>query len=309
MPTAWNWSFGDGSLVNITDKNPVHTFTNAGTYSVSLNATNSAGSATITRGNYIRVVSPVPQAYFSITPEFGTAPLLVTFTDGSTNAVSLSWSYGDGGTSSDTNPTHTYNDNQTFTVSLTATNSAGKSNTMNRTISMFATPPANVTVANFTESQPIITSPIITFNSGSSKNVTTWDWDFGDGTAHNTTENPVHNYANPGTYTVTLVTKYLDIPVVGGVSTTPSIASISPATGPTAGGTVVTITGTNFNDATEVKFGATAATTFAVNSNTQITATSPDVSSVVPVPGVVDVSVTTAGGTSAIVAGDQFTYT
>jgi len=66
---------------------------------------------------------------------------------------------------------------------------------------------------------------------------------------------------------------------------------------------VVTITGANFTGATAVKFGATAATTFTVNTATQITATAPAGSA-----GTVDVTVTTAGGTSATSAADQYTY-
>jgi PGF-pre-PGF domain-containing protein len=60
-PASWNWSFGDGSLVNATDQNPVHTYAGAGTYTVSLNATNTAGSDTLVRGGYITVnAAPVP---------------------------------------------------------------------------------------------------------------------------------------------------------------------------------------------------------------------------------------------------------
>ena len=71
---------------------------------------------------------------------------------------------------------------------------------------------------------------------------------------------------------------------------------------PAAGGTIVTITGTDFTGATAVEFGSTAATTFTVNSATQITAT--DAAGT----GVVDVTVATVGGTSATAAADQFTY-
>ncbi|MNW94848.1 IPT/TIG domain protein [compost metagenome] len=82
----------------------------------------------------------------------------------------------------------------------------------------------------------------------------------------------------------------------------PTVTSISPTAGPTAGGTSVTITGTGFTGATAVTFGATAATGFTVNSATQITATAPSGS------GTVDVRVTTTGGTSATGAADQYTY-
>jgi PKD repeat protein len=57
-PTSWSWNFGDSSSVNATVKNPVHTYSSAGTYTVSLTATNSAGSSTFTRSNYITVTSP-----------------------------------------------------------------------------------------------------------------------------------------------------------------------------------------------------------------------------------------------------------
>ncbi|MGC2775495.1 MAG: IPT/TIG domain-containing protein, partial [Bradyrhizobium sp.] len=82
----------------------------------------------------------------------------------------------------------------------------------------------------------------------------------------------------------------------------PTVTSISPTSGLAAGGTSVTITGTSFTGATAVNFGATPATGFTVNSATSITATSPAGT------GTVDVRVTTAGGTSATSAADQFTY-
>ncbi|WP_309145061.1 MULTISPECIES: IPT/TIG domain-containing protein [unclassified Bradyrhizobium] len=83
----------------------------------------------------------------------------------------------------------------------------------------------------------------------------------------------------------------------------PTVTSITPTSGPEAGGTVVAITGTGFTGATAVKFGATAATSFTVNSATSITATAPAGA------GTVDVTVTTPVGTSATSAADRFTYT
>ena len=74
----------------------------------------------------------------------------------------------------------------------------------------------------------------------------------------------------------------------------PSVTSVSPASGPTAGGTSVTINGTGFTGATAVSFGGTAASTFTVNSSSKITATAPAESA-----GTVDITVTTPGGTSA----------
>jgi PKD repeat protein len=57
-PTSWSWTFGDGNPTNSTQQNPLHTYAPAGTYNVTLTATNTAGSAALTRTSYI-VVSPI----------------------------------------------------------------------------------------------------------------------------------------------------------------------------------------------------------------------------------------------------------
>ena len=83
----------------------------------------------------------------------------------------------------------------------------------------------------------------------------------------------------------------------------PTVAGISPTAGPAAGGTSVTITGAGFTGTTAVDFGSTAATSFVVDSDTQITATSPGESA-----DTVDVTVTGPGGTSTTSSADEFTY-
>ncbi|MGA7797131.1 MAG: IPT/TIG domain-containing protein, partial [Methanoregula sp.] len=83
----------------------------------------------------------------------------------------------------------------------------------------------------------------------------------------------------------------------------PTITGISPAAGPTAGGTVITITGTNLTNATAVTFGSTAATHVTVVNATAVTATAPAHAA-----GTVDVTITTPGGTSAKSSADQYAY-
>jgi IPT/TIG domain len=83
----------------------------------------------------------------------------------------------------------------------------------------------------------------------------------------------------------------------------PAVLGISPSSGPSAGGTTVTITGTSFTGASSVAFGTTPAVSFSVVSSTTITAVSP------PGAGTVDVIVTTPSGTSTLSPADQFTYT
>ena len=104
------------------------------------------------------------------------------------------------------------------------------------------------------------------------------------------------------------------VTTVGGVSTAstadqftfvtpPTITSLSSTGGPTAGGTSVTITGANLSGVTVVDFGTVAATSFTVISATTVTAVAP-----VEPAGLVNVTVTTAGGVSAASTGDQFTF-
>jgi hypothetical protein len=91
--------------------------------------------------------------------------------------------------------------------------------------------------------------------------------------------------------------------VVDETGAPPSVRKVNPKKGPAAGATAVRITGTNFAGVTAVKFGAKEAVGFTVNSLNSITATSPAGST-----GKVDITVTTANGTSAINSKDHFTY-
>ena len=132
-PTSWNWSFGDDSTENATTRNPVHSYANPGIYSVSLNATNTAGMNVSTKTSYINVTAaPVgPVADFSGTPTSGFAPLTVQFNELSTgfvNPVTYFWDFGDGSTSTERNPAHTYtaNTSENYTVTLNVTGNYGK---------------------------------------------------------------------------------------------------------------------------------------------------------------------------------------
>ncbi len=142
-PTSWSWDFGDGGTS--TAQNPSHTYNNAGTYTVKLTATNDCGSDTQTKVDYITVTSGTcnaPVADFTGSPTSGDAPLTVSFTDQSTNnPTSWSWDFGDGGTSTAQNPSHTYNNAGTYTVKLTATNDCG-SNTKTKVDYITVTEPA-----------------------------------------------------------------------------------------------------------------------------------------------------------------------
>ncbi|MEA1979787.1 MAG: S8 family serine peptidase [candidate division Zixibacteria bacterium] len=126
-PTSWAWTFGDGGTSSA--QNPSYNYTTAGTYTVTLTATNAYGSDDEVKVDYITVTAPVnnpPVADFSGSPTSGGVSLNVSFTDLSTeNPTSWSWTFGDGGTSTAQNPSYTYNTVGTYTVTLTATNAYG----------------------------------------------------------------------------------------------------------------------------------------------------------------------------------------
>ncbi|HEX4463808.1 MAG TPA: IPT/TIG domain-containing protein [Solirubrobacterales bacterium] len=88
------------------------------------------------------------------------------------------------------------------------------------------------------------------------------------------------------------------------VQPTPSLAAIAPATGSVTGGTAVTIVGSDFESVSAVKFGDSPSASFTVDSTSKITAIAPKAAA----PGEVDISVTTAGGTTASGPADKFKY-
>lgn len=122
-PTSWHWNFGDG-LTSV-QQNPEHTYDAEGLYTVTLTAYNGPVSDRVSKTDYIVVTGP-PVAEFTANLTSGSAPLTVNFTDQSTNnPITWQWNFGDGGTSTQQNPVHTYNAFGDYTVSLSVSNSYG----------------------------------------------------------------------------------------------------------------------------------------------------------------------------------------
>ncbi|MCK9276804.1 MAG: PKD domain-containing protein [Methanoculleus sp.] len=144
----------------------------------------------------------LPVADFTANVTSGDAPLAVAFTDASSNTpTSWSWDFGDGATSDEQNPVHTYTAAGTYTVNLTVANAAG-SDSATQTIAVTTAPvtpvagfAANVTSGNV----PLV----VRFTDTSTGSPTAWSWTFGDGNI-SAGQNPVHTYTVPGIYTVTL---------------------------------------------------------------------------------------------------------
>jgi RHS repeat-associated protein len=122
-PITWNWNFGDGSAwVNGTTQSLSHIYTGAGSYTVTLVVSNSAGQDQTQR--IITVTTPtVLTANFTSNVTSGAVPLSVQFNDTSTGSpTTWHWEFGDGGNSTIRNATHIYSYTGLFTANLTVTN-------------------------------------------------------------------------------------------------------------------------------------------------------------------------------------------
>jgi PKD repeat protein len=225
--SSYQWDFGDGTTN--TDISPTHTYINPGTYNVILTAVGTGGSSTATR--QITVNEPTPQppvARFSTDRLTGEAPLTVQFLNDSTGAItSYEWSFGDGGASSDTNPTYTYQIPGTFTANLTVRGAGGESSSqvqiqVSQSVQL---PPT----AAFVPSTTTGNIPLgITFQNTSSGEFEQVLWDFGDGTTSSETS-PQHTFSVAGNYNVVLT-----VIGRGGSSTAQTIISVAPVEVPVA---------------------------------------------------------------------------
>jgi PKD repeat protein len=144
-------------------------------------------------------------ADFSASPTSGLFPLTVNFSDLSTGTGidGWLWDFGDGsGTSTAQNPSHTYDDPGTYTVSLTASSSdCSDSKTETAYVTVGEAP-----LANFSGTPTSGTEPLtVDFTDSSTGSPTSWSWDFDDdGVEDSSSQHPSHTYNTAGTYTVTL---------------------------------------------------------------------------------------------------------
>lgn len=235
-PTSWFWDFGDG-INSKHAQTAIHTFTKPGTYDVSLKVTNSAGSSTLKKSNYITVTSPQAPIADFFSPEVDHAETYggsistktVSFIDNSTGSpTSWLWNFGDGNTSTEQNPTHVYDDVEGgYTINLTVKNTVGSNTTSKYGYVLVGLGDSGVFGPTYFSSSAISgDAPFkVTFYGGGGYSN---DWIFGDGSQLGVNENQAdveHTYMEPGQYTVSLseyniagramITKYHYINVTG----------------------------------------------------------------------------------------------
>ncbi len=194
--TTYLWQFPGGLPSNSSQPNPVVVYANSGNYSVTLTAINSSGTSTITKTNYIQVQS-VPASNFN----YAINGLTVNFTAQSPGATSYLWNFGDGNTSTQMNPTHTYSVGGNYTVTLTSSNICG-STTATKTVGL--TPPPT---ANFSADQTNGCADLsVTFYNESSANADSISWFFPGGSpAASSLDTVTVTYSNRGSFSVTLI--------------------------------------------------------------------------------------------------------
>jgi len=200
----WSWDFGDGNTSS--EQNPEHTYSNAEIYYVSLTVIDENDS-TSTMGNNIEVEPVGPTVSFNTSEDFLNVNFFDSSTGGSSQIISWSWDFGDGISSSEQNPEHTYTSADNFIISLTVTDECDLLNTFNDTITVNARPPTSQFLP------PDINYLVVTFTDRSTAgdgDIIDWSWDFGDNadTSYTEfTEELTHNYSNAGTYLVNLIVK------------------------------------------------------------------------------------------------------
>ena len=206
IPDSWAWDFGDGATSN--EQNPTHTYTEAGEYEVCLTITDTASDCESTYCGYIFVEDMNGcQAYYYYMPEdsMGFDMTTLHFFDYSAgNPDSWSWDFGDGETSTEQNPVHTFADGGIYNVCLTIYNSADTcEDTYCEDVYVFSDSTGNC-FGYFIYEQTDTSGLTFDFEAINYSNQTMdYSWDFGDGTT-GTGENISHTYATAGTYDVVL---------------------------------------------------------------------------------------------------------
>ncbi|CAG0996628.1 MAG: PKD domain-containing protein [Bacteroidetes bacterium] len=193
-----NWSFPGATPSSGTGNNPSTTYPSGGTYNVTLIVTATGGCVDSITQQIIVPYTPV--ADFNFTQVcVGNATSFSNLSSVQNGSITgAQWVFGDGSpVDNSMNPSHTYANCGTYTVTLIVTSNDGCAASITKQVEVYCLPVASFTVNNVCDGNDA--SFVNT-----SQNGIAYSWNFGDGNT-STAQNPFHTYAAPGTYTVTLI--------------------------------------------------------------------------------------------------------
>ncbi|MCU0628139.1 MAG: PKD domain-containing protein, partial [Methanoregulaceae archaeon] len=205
-PDSWFWNFGDDSTSDL--PNPLHLYNDSGNYTATLQVGNDGENSPLV-SKTVQVLSRSPSslvAKFTADPMKGKPPLTVQFRDESVGETeSRSWNFGDGYTSTERNPLHTYQTPGNYSVVLAIQSACCEDTT---TLPIMVEPEVGPSegppVADFTVKKGIVTSYSVFFDGTISQGSDlSYIWGFEDNTM-STSPTPVKFYQGPGTHQVTL---------------------------------------------------------------------------------------------------------
>ena len=210
-PATFEWAFGDGTP-NATDENPVHQYSTAGNFTVTLTVRDAIGqNHTLSIPSYIDViVDSVPTATFTANDTSiveGQSVQLVYTGSGGNAPLTFLWSFGDASPNSTArNPTHQYTGFGNYTITLTVTDANGNSTTSS--VPSFIDVQADILpTAGFMVNESMLVEGgwvQFIFTGVLGNGLHAYQWNFGDGSANSTLQHPLHEYTAVGNYTVTL---------------------------------------------------------------------------------------------------------
>ncbi len=209
---SYSWDFGDGS--SSTQANPVHAYSRAGNYNVTLTVTDNGGASnsTTTTANVGSTQNTPPTANVN-GPYSANVNVSVSFSsrgsvDPDGRIVSYSWDFGDGSSSAQADPVHAYTRAGTYTVVLTVTDDGGASG-LSSTTATIQDSSTGVITANPNGPYSGTVGNSVSFSSAGSGSpdggIVEQEWDFGDGNGSSTSANPRYTYEAAGIYEVVLL--------------------------------------------------------------------------------------------------------
>ena len=191
------WNFGDGNTSNL--YSPNHNYTSGGQYQVSLIGTSQTNNCIDTAYKYVTVI-PTPEINILPTQITGCQPFELPFVNNTQFADFYSWIFGDGNTSANQNPTHTYDSVGTYGGTFIASNFFNCIDSTQFSVLVNAKPKSDFEITHISNCTMPDTLRLINKSIGS----VGYNWDFGNG-YNSTNNNPTLIYNLPGNYNIRLI--------------------------------------------------------------------------------------------------------